>query len=130
MTWNRSASLGVLIAALLTATTAVAQDRAPANTLMDIRRQFSACLEGTPIETGSVITITFAMKRDGSLLGKPRVSYSHLSGDAGARRRFIEDVQHALNSCLPIEVTPALGGAIAGRIFYVTFEGEEPQQPL
>ena len=82
------------------------------------------------METGSVITITFAMKRDGSLLGKPRISYSHLSGDAGSRRRFVEDVQHALNSCLPLEITPALGGAIAGRIFSVTFEGEEPQRRL
>ncbi len=127
---NRYASLGVLSAALLTATAALAQDRAPANTLMDIRRQFSTCLEGTPMETGSVITITFAMKRDGSLLGKPRISYSHLSGDAGSRRRFVEDVQHALNSCLPLEITPALGGAIAGRIFSVTFEGEEPQRRL
>ena len=68
----RSASVGVLIAALLAATSTIAQNRAPANTLMDIRRQFSACLEGTPIETGSVITNTFAMKSDGSLLGNTR----------------------------------------------------------
>jgi hypothetical protein len=126
----RSASLGVLIAALLAATSAIAQNRAPANTLMDIRRQFSACLEGTPIETGSVITITFAMKSDGSLLGKPRISYSHFNGDAGARRRFVEDVHHALNSCLPLKITPALGAAIAGQIFFVTIEGEGPQQRL
>ena len=88
---------------------AIAQNRTPANTLMDIRRQFSACLEGTPIETGSVITITFAMKRDGSLLGKPRFSYSPFNGDVVARRRFVEDVHDALNSCLPLKITPALG---------------------
>ena len=127
---NRSARLGVVIAALLIATGAIAQNRTPANTLMDIRRQFSACLEGTPIETGSVITITFAMKRDGSLLGKPRISYSHFNGDAVARRRFVEDVHHALNSCLPLKITPALGAAIAGQIFFVTFAGDEPQQRL
>ena len=119
-----------MIAALLIATGAIAQNRTPANTLMDIRRQFSACLEGTPIEKGSVITITFAMKRDGSLLGKPRISYSHFNGDAVSRRRFVEDVHHALNSCLPLKITPALGAAIAGQIFFVTFEGDEPQQRL
>ena len=127
---NRSARLGVVIAALLIATGAIAQNRTPANTLMDIRHQFSACLEGTPIEKGSVITITFAMKRDGSLLGKPRISYSHFNGDAVSRRRFVEDVHHALNSCLPLKITPALGAAIAGQIFFVTFEGDEPQQRL
>jgi hypothetical protein len=127
---NRSARLVVVIAALLIETGAFAENSIPANTLMDIRRQFSTCLEGTPIETGSAITITFAMKRDGSLLGKPRISYSRLDGDAGTRRRFVENVQHALNSCLPLKITPALGAAIAGQIFFVTFEGDEPKQRL
>ena len=127
---NRSARLGVVIAALLMATGAIAQNRPPANTLMDIRGQFGARLEGTPIETGSVITITFAMKRDGSLLGTPRISYSHFNGDVVASRRFVEDVHHALNSCLPLNITPALGAAIAGQIFFVTFEGDEPKQQI
>ena len=127
---NRSARLGLIIAAALNTTGAIAQHGTPANTLMDIRRQFSACLESTPIDKGSVITITFAMKRDGSLLGKPRISYSHFNGDVEARRRFVEDVHYALNSCLPLKITPALGAAIAGQIFFVTFEGDEPQQRL
>lgn len=75
-----------------------------------------------------MLTITFAMKRDGSLLGKPRVSYSHLEGSAQVRREFIEDVFRALNDCLPLKITPALGGAIAGQIFFVTFEGQEARQ--
>jgi hypothetical protein len=127
---NRSARLGVVIAALLTATGAIAQHGTPANTLTDIRRQFSACLESTPIDKGSVITITFAMKRDGSLLGKPRISYSHFNGDVEARRRFVEEVNYALDSCLPLKITPALGAAIAGQMFFVTFEGDAPKQRL
>ena len=127
---NRKVCFGVLIAALATATTADAQKGSPANTLMDIRRQFSACLDGTPIEAGSVMTITFAMRRDGSLMGKPRISYSHFSADLGAQRRFLDDVHNALNACLPLKITPALGAAIAGRPFFVTIEGEVPQQRL
>jgi hypothetical protein len=119
-----------LIAALLMATGALAQNGAPANTLMDIRRQFSACLEGTPIQTPSAITIAFAMRRDGSLIGKPRISYSHLIGDADARRRFVDEARRALNTCLPLKITPALGAAIAGQIFVVTLVGEEPQRRL
>jgi len=127
---NRSARLGVVIAALLMATGALAQNRPPANTLMDIRRQFSACLEGTPVETGSVVTITFAMKRDRSLPGIPRISHSHFNDDVVASHRFVEDVHHALKSCRPLKITPALGAAIAGQIFFVTFEGDEPKQRL
>ena len=127
---NRSGRLGVVVAVLLTATGALAQHGTPANTLMDIRRQFSACLERTPIQTHSAITIAFAMRRDGSLLGKPRITYSHFVGDADVRRRFVEEVRRALNSCLPLKITPALGAAIAGQIFVVTLEGEEPARRL
>jgi hypothetical protein len=85
---------------------------------MDLHRQFSACLEGTPLElaTGSQVTITFAMKRNGSVFGIPRISYSHFEGSAEARRHFLEEAHRAVNRCLPLKVTPALGGAIAGQI--------------
>ena len=99
---------------------------------MDLRRQFSACLEGTPLElaTGSQVTITFAMRRDGSVFGKPRISYSHFEGSAEARRHFLEVAHRAVNRCLPLKVTPALGGAIAGQVFFITLGGPRPQEGL
>jgi hypothetical protein len=114
-------------AALMVATVAAAQEAAPANTLMDMRRQFSACMSGTPIgPSGSAVTIVFMMKRDGSIFGKPRITFAHLEGDQEARRRFIDDAERAIDSCLPFKVTPALGGAIAGRMFSITLGREKP----
>jgi hypothetical protein len=55
------------------------------------------------------------LKRDGSLLGKPRITYSDLSGDPGDQKRFVEDALAAINRCVPIEITDGLGGAVAGR---------------
>jgi hypothetical protein len=72
------------------------------------------------------VTIIFMMKRDGSVFGKPRITYSHLEGDAEARRRFLDDAERAIVACLPFKVTPALGGAIAGRLFSVTLGREKP----
>jgi hypothetical protein len=98
-----------------------AQDSGPANTLMELRRQFAGCLAKTPLgPSGSQVTITFMAKRDGTIFGKPRITFSRLEGDADARRGFVDDAERAVDACLPLKVTPALGGAIAGRPFVIT----------
>jgi hypothetical protein len=70
------------------------------------------------------------MKRDGSIFGKPRITYSHIEGDEDARQRFVDDVERAISACLPFKVTPALGGAIAGRLFSVTLDGPKPERGI
>jgi hypothetical protein len=123
----RRVAQAAAIATAFATTLAVAQQATPANTLMDMRRQLGACMSGKPIgPAGSRITIVFMMRRDGSVLGKPRISYSHLEGDAEARRQFLGDAERAIGACLPFKVTPGLGGAIAGRLFSVTLGREKP----
>ena len=104
-----------------------ADDAPPANTLMDVRRAFGACLAHAGLASGSRVTIAFMMKRDGSTFGRPRIAYAHLEGDADARRRFLEDAERAIDSCFPLAVTPALGAAIAGRMFTITLGREKPE---
>jgi hypothetical protein len=77
---------------------------------------------------GSRVTVVFMMKRDGSIFGKPRITYSHLEGGAEARGRFLDDAERAVSACLPFKVTPALGRAIAGWMFSITLGREKPQQ--
>jgi len=109
------------LAAFMVATVVAAEEARPANTLMDLRRQFGACMSGSP--SRSAVTIVLMMKRDGSIFGKPRITFSRLEGDDEARQRFLDDAERAIDSCLPFRVTPALGGAIAGRLFSVTLGG-------
>lgn len=98
---------------------------------MELRRQFGGCLASKPFgPPGSQVTITFMMKRDGSIFGKPRVTFSHLEGDAGTRQRFIDDAERAIDACLPLRITPALGEAIAGRQFFVTLGRPKPEQRI
>ena len=88
---------------------------APANTLTELWRALNACVRLPPEGVESEITIVFTLKRDGTLLGKPRISHSHLVGDADAQRTFVADAIQSVARCLPVEITDALGGAIAGR---------------
>jgi hypothetical protein len=120
----------VFASALLAAAEAAAQDVAPANTLQELRVQFSNCLAKSPLAAGSQITIIFAVRRDGSAFGKPRVSFSHLVGDADEKQRFLAEVEQAIDACLPLKVTPALGGAIAGRPFSVFLGRPKPERAI
>jgi len=88
---------------------------APANTLADLWRELNACVKTPAAGAGSEVTIVFTLRRDGSLLGQPRINHSHLLGDVDAQKAFVADAIGALARCLPADITDALGGAIAGR---------------
>jgi hypothetical protein len=110
---------------------ALAQDTAPANTLMELQRQFGACMGAKSLgPAGSRLTIMLMMKRDGSIFGQPRITFSHLEGDKEARQRFIDDAEHAVDACLPLRITPSLGGAIAGRPFFITLGRPKSEQKI
>jgi hypothetical protein len=110
---------------------AVAGDTAPANTLVELQRQFGACMAGKSLgPAGSRLTIMLMMKRDGSIFGKPRITFSQLEGDKDARQQFVDDTERAVETCLPFRITPSLGGAIAGRPFFITLGRPKAEQGI
>jgi hypothetical protein len=120
-----------LAAAAGSASVSLAEDAAPANTLVDLQRQFGACMAGKALgPAGSRLTIMMMMKRDGSIFGKPRITFSHLEGDKDTRQQFVDDAERAVEACLPFRITPSLGGAIAGRPFFITLGGPKPGQKI
>jgi hypothetical protein len=123
--------IALIAASTCGAAPALAQEGAPANTLMDLQRQFSACMSGKPLgPAGSRLTIRLMMKRDGSIFGKPQITFSHLEGDADARQRFVDDAERAIEACLPFRITPSLGEAIAGRPFVIILGRSKPEQRI
>jgi hypothetical protein len=110
---------------------ALAEGASPANTLVDLQRQFGACMAGKSAgPAGSRLTIMLMMKRDGSIFGKPRITFSHLEGDKDARQAFVDDVERAVEACLPFRITPSLGGAIAGRPFVISLGRPKVEQRI
>jgi len=104
-----------------------AAEEAPAATLADLQRELRACVAVPAERAGSEITILFSLRRDGSLLGQPRITHAMLSGDDVAQRAFVADAIAALARCLPARVTEGLGGAIAGRLFSIRI-GRRPHE--
>jgi hypothetical protein len=84
--------------------------------MRDLFMALNQCLlTAPPGVVGSEITIVFSLKRDGSLLGRPRISHAKLLADPGAQRNFAAGALAAFGKCLPLSITDGLGGAIAGQ---------------
>lgn len=77
-------------------------------------------------ETGVMATVRFSLRRDGSLFGQPRLSWSTKRTDAALRERFGRSVIEAVQSCTPLRLSPGLGASIAGRPFSIRFHGRVP----
>src|ERR1700684_2820478 len=89
---------------------ALAEDAAPANTLVELQHQLRACMAGKSLgPAGSRLTIMLMMKRDGAIFGKPRITFSHLEGDKDSRQQFVDETERAVETCLPFRITPSLG---------------------
>ena len=91
---------------------------APAASLPELWWALGVCAQVTGVPagaSGSEVIVMFSLKRDGSLLGLPRITYSHLFGDADTQRAFVAAALTMVAGCLPVEITDGLGGAVAGR---------------
>jgi hypothetical protein len=123
----------IVLAAMLACAgrVALAEDAAPANTLAELQRQLGACMAGKSLgPAGSRLTIMLMMKRDGSIFGKPRITFSHLEGDKDARQQFVDGAERAVETCLPFRITPSLGDAIAGRPFFIALGRPKAEQGI
>ena len=117
---------------LLPAVAAGAADRSKAAaSLSELWQALNACAEITGLPTaaaGSEVTVLFSLKRDGSLLGQPRITHSRLTGGPDEQRAFVSAALSGIAGCLPMPVTPGLGGAIAGRPFRLRVISRRPER--
>ncbi|MCJ2124663.1 hypothetical protein [Methylobacterium sp. J-077] len=92
-----------------------------ADTLAELYPVLAACWQppaglGHPASGSDDVEITarLSLRRDGSLIGPPRITYA--AGFAGGQRgSLVRATLDALAGCTPAKITPGLGRAIAGR---------------
>jgi len=96
----------------------------PVDTLRDLIPALAACWqapEGTAKFEHTEITARFSLRRDGSVIGTPRITFASVPGDARGVAILTQATLDAIRRCTPVAVTPALGGAIAGRPLAIRF---------
>jgi hypothetical protein len=90
--------------------------------LRDVGRAMQACWKptGTP-HSGQEVTVRVSFKRNGEVLGQPRITHYHAGRQGENGQDFIQAVRDALVRCSPMPFSPSLGAAIAGRPFAFRF---------
>ena len=99
---------------------------AAANTLKGLGAALRACLAEARLAPGTEATVRFSLKRDGSLNGKPALTYAKLPKDEAERAADAAEITRAFDACLPLPITPALGAAIAGQPFTMRIIAANP----
>jgi hypothetical protein len=97
---------------------------------LDVGPAILACWRPPAGSAGMALTLVFSFKRNGEILGKPRITFSKLHGDRDLQKRFVASALNALALCTPLKITAALGGAIAGRPFAMLFKAAAPVQRI
>jgi len=123
--------IALSLAAVLTVSTAASAQQAPvgppANTIQEMGAALWSCWVPPPDTQNFQVTIRFSLKRSGEVLGKPMITYSTFNGTEQEQRIIIDRILASLEACTPVNITPALGGAIAGRILTMTFSSPSTQ---
>jgi len=92
------------------------------NRLDEIGPLLSRCLQLPPSDLsrpGMRVTLRLAFTRDGAILGEPRFTFTTPGVAAEIRAAYQRALVDMLNRCTPLPITKELGGAIAGRPFFI-----------
>jgi hypothetical protein len=115
------------VAAARHAPSDAAQDAAQGDKLDTINALFDAlrnCWVPPPreeIQAGMQMSVRLSFKRNGEIIGMPRVTYTSPGTPGEARERYHRAITEALERCTPMQFTAGLGGAVAGRPIAIRF---------
>lgn len=97
------------------------------NSIRDMFGALRACWVPPPkpqARHGMEYTIRFALKRDGTLVAPPRMTYSSHDVPAAMRDTYRTAIDAALKRCTPLHLSMGMAGAVAGRPIAVRFVDE------
>jgi len=96
----------------------------PLDTIGDLYAALRSCWAAPDpgvARAGMEMSVRFSIKRDGELVGPPRLTYATPAAPAETRDVYRHAIDDALARCVPLALSKGLGGAIAGRPLMVRF---------
>jgi hypothetical protein len=127
--------LVLLAASLLLASTATTQaEPGQVDNIKEAFARFGTCWKPPPASQANPdveITAIVTFRRDGSILGHPKITYESENATDNDRLLYRIAVMEALQRCTPMPFTEGMGGAVAGRPFAIRFQTRKPPpQPI
>jgi hypothetical protein len=102
----------------------VGADEHPLDSIRDMFAALRACWVPPPKEEahhGMEYTIRFALKRDGTMIAAPRMTYSSHEVSAETQEVYRDAIDAALKRCTPLHFSGGMAGAVAGRPIAIRF---------
>jgi hypothetical protein len=91
--------------------------------------RFRTCWKPPPASQANPdveITAIVTFRRDGSILGHPKITFESENATDNDRLLYRIAVMEALQRCTPMPFTEGMGGAVAGRPFAIRFQVRRP----
>ena len=88
------------------------------NSIGDLFAELRSCWSPPPpdaAQAGTQMTVRFSFKRDGDMIGPPRMTFATSGLSADTRATYLKAINSSLDACVPLKFSGGLGGAIAGR---------------
>jgi hypothetical protein len=104
----------------------------PVDTIRALFAALRACWLPPDADTthpGMQMSVRFAFKRTGEIIGEPRVTYTTPGIDADTRNTWRHAIDQALERCTPVPFSKGMGGAIAGRPIAIRYVDDRKQEP-
>ena len=107
-----------------------ANDRASAqeakvNSIAEMFARLKHCWKSPTLRAGDPgmqITVLLSFKRNGEILGRPRITFESQTASDDERIIYRTAVMETLQRCAPMPFTDSMGGAIAGRPLTMRFD--------
>ncbi|OAP40987.1 hypothetical protein AU381_03625 [Sinorhizobium glycinis] len=93
----------------------------PLMTVNDVSDALSKCWTPPADSKDSFVTLKFAFRGNGTLMGPPQPTAIRVTGDADQRKAFVAAATAALENCMPLEFSKELADEIAGTVFTLQF---------
>jgi hypothetical protein len=106
------------------AQTTQAQARGEIDSIAQLFAALRSCWITLPDEEarpGMEITVRFALKRDGNMLGPPRLTYGTKGASQKQRDTYYRMIIDSLNRCTTFPLSRGMAGAIAGRPLLIRY---------
>ena len=100
----------------------------PLATMDEVGAKILSCWNPPAGVEKSAVTLSFSLKRDGSLIGPPKSTFIDVAGDEGVRQQFIAAAMDAVDRCTPVELAPDLAQGIGGEVFTMEFASADRAQ--
>lgn len=97
----------------------------PLRTIDDVGGAIGRCWTPPAGIRDSFVTLKFAFRADGMLMGPPQPTAIRVTGDEAQRKAFVGAAIAALQGCMPMEFSKGLSGEIAGTVFTLRFNSGE-----